>query len=52
MRDDLIGFVLGALDADEHDTIRRKVEQDQELQRQVEGVERCLRPLPRISRGD
>ncbi len=45
MRDDLIGFVLGALDAEEHDEIRRKVEHDYELKKQVELVERCLRPL-------
>jgi prepilin-type processing-associated H-X9-DG protein len=45
MRDDLIGFVLGALDADEQASIQRRVEQDQELQRQVQWVERSLRPL-------
>ena len=45
MRDDLIGFVLGALDADEHEQIRRNVEQDRELQRQLQLVQRCLQPL-------
>jgi prepilin-type processing-associated H-X9-DG protein len=45
MRDDLIGFVLGALDSGEQESIRRRVAQDQELQRQVQLVERCLYPL-------
>lgn len=45
MRDDLIGFVLGALDADEHEQIRRKVEQDGQLQQQVQQVQQCLQPL-------
>jgi hypothetical protein len=45
MRDDLIGFVLGALEPDEHEAIRQRAEQDRELQRQVQWVERCLQPL-------
>ena len=45
MRDDLIGYVLGALDPDEHDRIRNRVEQDQDFRRQLERLERCLRPL-------
>ena len=45
MRDDLIGFVLGALEPDEHEAIRQRAEQDRDLQRQVQFVERCLQPL-------
>jgi prepilin-type processing-associated H-X9-DG protein len=45
MRDDLIGFVLGALDADELEEFGRKVEQDPGLKQQVKLVEGCLRPL-------
>ncbi|MCA9169096.1 MAG: hypothetical protein KDB23_15585 [Planctomycetales bacterium] len=45
MPDDLIGFVLGALDSAEHEEIRRKVEQDENLQQQVLQVQRSLEPL-------
>jgi len=45
MRDDLIGFVLGALDLGEHEELRRKIEQDESLQRQLRIVERGLTPL-------
>ena len=45
MQDDLIGFVLGALDSAEHEEIRRKVEQDAGLRQQVLQIERSLEPL-------
>jgi hypothetical protein len=51
MRDDLIGYLLGALDPEEHEQIRRKVELDEELQRQVQVVDRSLRPLAMIRQG-
>ena len=49
MRDDLLGFVLGALDASEHEQIQRRLEQDAQLQQQLETVQRGLRPL-RVAR--
>jgi hypothetical protein len=48
MRDDLIGYLLGALDPDEHEQIRQKVELDAELQRKVQLVDRSLQPLAMV----
>lgn len=45
MRDDLIGYVLGALDASEEDQIRDKVKRDATLGQELEVVKRALRPL-------
>jgi hypothetical protein len=45
MRDDLIGFVLDALEPQEHEHIRRKLEEDADLRRQLEWVQRTLQPL-------
>lgn len=49
MRDDLLGFALGALDASEHEQIQRRLEQDAKLRQQLEAVQRGLRPL-RVAR--
>lgn len=45
MQDDLVGFLVGALDAEEHANIERKLEQDAELQRQLQRVAKKLEPL-------
>ena len=45
MRDDLLGFVLGALDASEHEKIQRRLEQDAQLQQQLKHVQRGLELL-------
>ncbi len=45
MRHDLVGFVVGALDAKEHEEVRQKVETDPELQKDLSLVERGLEPL-------
>ncbi|MCA9215635.1 MAG: hypothetical protein KDB27_21365, partial [Planctomycetales bacterium] len=45
MRDDLVGFLMGALDASEHDEIKRKLETDAQLREDLAKVERCLTPL-------
>ncbi len=42
MRDDLLGFVLGALDASEHEKIRRRLEQDAQLREQLRRVQERL----------
>ena len=45
MRDDLVGFLMGALDASEHEQIKRKLETDAQLREDLQKVERCLTPL-------
>lgn len=45
MQDDLVGFLVGALDAEEHADIKRKLELDAELQKQLAEVEKKLAPL-------
>jgi prepilin-type processing-associated H-X9-DG protein len=45
MRDDLIGFVAGALDAPEHEEICRKMAHDDTLRQEVQRIQRCLSPL-------
>jgi hypothetical protein len=45
MRDDLIGYVMGALDAPHHDALRHRIENSKELQQQLRCIERSLRPL-------
>ena len=45
MRDDLVGFLTGALDASEHDEIKRKLDVDPALQDDLQRIERCLTPL-------
>ncbi len=45
MRDDLIGYVLGALDSAEQQDIDRRLEQDVALRREVERAKRLIRPL-------
>ena len=45
MRHDLVGFVVGALEAKEHEEVRKKLEQDPELQQHLSLVERGLEPL-------
>jgi len=45
MQDDLIGFVLGALDDAELSELRRRMEEDPDLRRRVQRAEQLLRPL-------
>ena len=45
MKEDLIGFVTGALDAQEQLRLEELVRQDAELQSQVAAIRRCLQPL-------
>ena len=45
MQEDLLGYVLGALDATEERDIQQKIEQDPSLQDQVEQIRKNLLPL-------
>ena len=45
MNEDIIGFVMGALDAQEHQRIEDLVRSDTELQSQVDLIRRSLLPL-------
>ena len=45
MRNDLIGYVLGALDVAEEDQIRQKLQYDEGAQKELELAKRSLRPL-------
>jgi anti-sigma-K factor RskA len=45
MRDDLLGFVLGALDASEHEQIQQRLEQDAHLRERLERIRRGLRRI-------
>ncbi len=45
MQEELLGYVLGALDATEERDIQQKIEQDSELQNQVQRIRDCLLPL-------
>lgn len=45
MNEDLIGYITGALDAQEHQRIDALVRQDADLQNKVEAIRRSLRPL-------
>lgn len=45
MRDDLLGFLLGALDESEQDELREKLEQQPVLREQLEHLRRGLKPL-------
>ena len=45
MRDDLVGFLVGALDASEHDELAKKLDEDQQLRQELKLVERGLEPL-------
>ena len=45
MNEDIIGFVMGALDAQEHQRIENLVRSDTELQSQVDLIRRSLLPL-------
>ena len=45
MADDLLGYLLGASDGAERDAIRNKLEHDEELQTQLQALERQLAPL-------
>lgn len=47
MRHDLIGYLLGALDGCEHETIRQQLDSDVELRRQLLNLERRLSVLER-----
>ncbi|MCA9163069.1 MAG: hypothetical protein KDA62_08820, partial [Planctomycetales bacterium] len=48
MREDLLGFLLGALDATERQRIERKLEADPQLREQLEEIRRKLDPLESI----
>ncbi|MBT7253473.1 MAG: hypothetical protein HN882_00595, partial [Planctomycetaceae bacterium] len=45
MNEDIIGFVMGALDAQEHQRIENLIRSDTDLQSQVDLIRRSLRPL-------
>ena len=45
MNEDIIGFVMGALDAQEHQRIEELIRSDTELQSQVDLIRRSLLPL-------
>jgi hypothetical protein len=45
MRHDLVGFVVGALEANEYEEVRQKLEQDPELQQHLSLIKRGLEPL-------
>ena len=45
MREDLIGYVLGALDGPEHESVKRKLQSDEKLQHELERLEERLEPL-------
>jgi hypothetical protein len=45
MREHLLGYLVGALDNDETDSVQRQLEHDEELRRQLEAIRRCLEPL-------
>ncbi len=47
MSEDIIGFVMGALDTQEHQRIEDLIRSDTELQSQVDLIRRSLRPLNR-----
>lgn len=45
MREQLLGYLLGALDDDEHDEIEQKLQQDQHLRQQLDWLDAQLDPL-------
>ena len=45
MRHDLVGFVVGALEANEHEEVQQKLEKDPQLKQHLSLVERGLEPL-------
>ena len=45
MRDDLVGFLVGARDASEHDELTRRLDDDQRLRQELQLVERGLQPV-------
>jgi len=49
MQDDLIGFVLGALDDAEQSELRRRMEEDPDLRRRLQRAEQLLRPLRHVA---
>ena len=45
MREDLIGYLLGALERDEHAGLEARLNGDPSLKREMEVLSRCLQPL-------
>ena len=45
MEFDLVGFVMGALESEEHAQIEQALEDDEELQQQLDLIRKALRPL-------
>ncbi len=45
MRDNLLGFVVGALEPDEHEAVRRHLEENPHDEAVLKRLERCLEPL-------
>ena len=45
MRDDLVGYLVGALDASEHDELKQRLDSDEKLRQQLKLVDRGLQPL-------
>ena len=45
MVNELIGYLLGALDADEHSAVEQAVQSNPDIQRKLEVLRKGLRPL-------
>ena len=45
MREQLLGYLLGALDGPEHDQVKRELQRDPQLQRELQRLEDELAPL-------
>jgi hypothetical protein len=45
MREQLVGYLLGALDADEHQAVDERLKHDPELAAELERLRKCLEPL-------
>ena len=45
MREHLLGYLLGALEEPEAETVRQTLESDEVLRREMAALRRCLQPL-------
>jgi prepilin-type processing-associated H-X9-DG protein len=45
MREQLLGYLLGALDCSEHEEVEHRLAVDREWQRELESLQGCLQPL-------
>ena len=45
MQENLVGYLLGALDADEHESVKRQIESNPEWRRELNALEARLAPL-------